>query len=144
VEAKLREIGQELRTVRSGRSNLIDSILPPLVFVLANAIWQFSAAAWSALGVALVILVLRLRRRQRLACAAGGIAGVALAVVLARLLGRAEGFFLPGILSGGLTVLACLTSVIARRPLVAWTSYVARRWPRAWYWHPRVCLPAAR
>jgi hypothetical protein len=29
-------------------------------------------------------------------------------------------------------------SVIAGRPLVAWTSYVARRWPLDWYWHPKV------
>jgi hypothetical protein len=35
-------------------------------------------------------------------------------------------------------VVGCLASVLAGRPLVAWTSYVARRWPLAWYWHPRV------
>jgi hypothetical protein len=27
------------------------------------------------------------------------------------------------------------------RPIVAWTSFIARRWPRDWYWHPKV-LPA--
>jgi len=32
----------------------------------------------------------------------------------------------------------CGVSVLARRPLVAWTSYLARRWPLDWYWHPRV------
>ena len=31
-----------------------------------------------------------------------------------------------------------LASVLVRRPLVAWTSYLARRWPLKWYWHPRV------
>lgn len=24
------------------------------------------------------------------------------------------------------------------RPIVAWTSYIARRWSQDWYWHPRV------
>jgi hypothetical protein len=35
-------------------------------------------------------------------------------------------------------VLLCFGSVVARRPLVALTSYVTRRWPLQWYWHPRV------
>ena len=30
---------------------------------------------------------------------------------------------------------------LIRRPMVAWTSYIARRWPLEWYWHPQV-LPA--
>ena len=138
MATKLREIGEELRTVLAGRSNLLDSIVPPLAFVVANNLSGFTVAAWSAVGVALAFLAYRLLRRQRLAYAAGGIGGVLLAIVLARLLGRAEGYFLPGILSGGLTVLACLVSVVARRPLVAWTSFVTRRWPLPWYWHPSV------
>jgi hypothetical protein len=138
MATKLREIGEELRTVLAGRSNLLDSIVPPLAFVVANNLSGFTVAAWSAVGVALAFLAYRLLRRQRLAYAAGGIGGVVLAIVLARLLGRAEGYFLPGIFSGGLTVLACLVSVIARRPLVAWTSFVTRRWPLPWYWHPSV------
>ena len=132
MATKLREIGEELRTVLAGRSNLLDSIVPPLVFIVANAVWGFAVAAWSAVGVGLAFTVYRLLRRQRLAYAAGGIGGVVLAIALVRLLDRAEGFFLPGILSGGGTVLACLVSVIARRPLVAWTSYLTRRWPLPW------------
>ena len=53
--------------------------------------------------------------------------------------GRAEGFFLPGILSGALTALLCLVSVRIKRPLVAWISYITRRWPLEWYWHSKVC-----
>jgi hypothetical protein len=138
MRAKLREIGQELRTVLHGRSRLVDSILPPLVFALANALWGLGVAAGGALAVALALVLARLLRRQRLAYAAGGLGAVLVATTLAWLLGRAEGYFLPGILSGALTVVACLASVIMRRPLVAWTSHVARGWPLDWYWHPRV------
>ncbi|MBN1641104.1 MAG: DUF3159 domain-containing protein [Anaerolineae bacterium] len=138
MREKLREIGEELRMVLRGRSTLVDAIVPPLVFVIANAIWGLAVAAWAAAVVALGFVLVRLLRRQRLAYAAGGLGGVGVAIALAWLLGRAEGYFLPGILSGGLTVLACLASVIARRPLVAWTSHIARRWPLSWYWHPRV------
>lgn len=29
-------------------------------------------------------------------------------------------------------------SILAGKPMVAWTSYLARRWPWGWYWHPQV------
>jgi hypothetical protein len=35
-------------------------------------------------------------------------------------------------------VLLCLASLALGQPLVAWTSHVVRRWPREWYWHPKV------
>lgn len=136
--SKLREIGEELRLVFRGRSNLSDAILPPLVFLLANAVFDFRVALWSSLLVALGITAVRLLRRQPLGYAFGGIGAVVVAILIALLLGRAEGYFLPNIISGALTVLACLVSVLVRRPLVAWTSTVTRRWPLGWYWHPQV------
>jgi hypothetical protein len=57
---------------------------------------------------------------------------------IARFIGSASGFFLPGIISGVFTVIVCLVSVILMRPMVAWTSFIARRWPLDWYWHPKV------
>jgi hypothetical protein len=135
---KLSEILEELRMVLAGRSNILDSILPPLFFVLLNAIWDMQVAIWVSLGLAVVIAIYRLFRRQSLLYALGGAGGVALAVGVAHLLGRAEGFFLPTIISGAFTTLLCLVSVLAGRPLVAFTSFVARRWPLDWYWHPKV------
>lgn len=135
---KLSEILEELRMVLAGRSNILDSILPPLFFVLLNAIWDMQVAIWVSLGLAVVIAIYRLFRRQSLLYALGGAGGVALAAGVAHLLGRAEGFFLPTIISGAFTTLLCLVSVLAGRPLVAFTSFVARRWPLDWYWHPKV------
>jgi len=135
---KIGELLEELRLVLAGRSNVLDSILPPLVFLIVNAFLGFEAAMWGSLVIASLITLLRLRRRQPLWYALGGFAGVAFAVLVSRVLGRAEGFFLPGIISGALTVAVCLLSVLARRPAVAWTSYLVRRWPLGWYWHPRV------
>jgi hypothetical protein len=63
---------------------------------------------------------------------------VGLAIALAYLLGSSEGYFLPGIVNGGLTVALALVSLLIRKPMVAWTSYLARRWPLDWYWHDRV------
>lgn len=136
--SKIRELVEEFRLVFAGRSNLADSIVPPVVFLIINALLGFGVAAWGSLAIASLITVFRLSRRQPLWYAFGGLGAVVLAIVVARLLGRAEGYFLPGMITGGVTIIGCLASVMAGRPLVAWTSYVARRWPWDWYWHPRV------
>jgi hypothetical protein len=135
---KVREILEELRMVLSGRSNFLDSLLPPLFFVLLNLIWGVQVAIWASLGLAVVIAIYRLFRRQTLLYALGGAGGVAVAAGVAYLLGRAEGFFLPTIISGAVTFLLCLVSVLVGRPIVAFTSFIARRWPLNWYWHPQV------
>ena len=135
---KFREILEELRMVLAGRSSFLDSLLPPLFFVLLNLIWGVQVAIWASLGLAVLIAIYRLFRRQSLLYALGGAGGVAIAAGVAYLLGRAEGFFLPTIISGAVTVLLCLVSVLAGRPIVAFTSFIARRWPLNWYWHPKV------
>jgi hypothetical protein len=138
VMAKVREILEELRMVLAGRSGFVDSLLPPLFFVILNALWGVQVASWASLALAGIIAVYRLLRRQSLLYALGGAGGVAVAALIAHLLGRAEGFFLPTIISGAFTVLLCLVSVLVGRPIVAFTSFVARRWPLNWYWHPKV------
>jgi hypothetical protein len=67
-----------------------------------------------------------------------GMAGVVVAAGLSWSLGRAEAYFLPGIVSNAFTILLCLVSVVVRRPMVALTSHLARRWPARWYRHPKV------
>ncbi len=137
-ESKLEELWDELRTVLTGRNKILDSILPPLVLVIVNALAGFRPAIWSALVAAGLFTIYRLVQRQSLGYALGGLGAVVLAVLIALVLNRAEGFFLPNILTGGLTVLVCGVSTALGRPMVSWTSYVARHWPLTWYWHPRV------
>ena len=135
---KVRELRAEFRTVFSGRGNVTDSIVPPLIFVVMNAVLGLQYAVVGSLAFVLFITVVRLSRRQPLRYALGGVGGILLAVAVAQLLGRAEGYFLPAIVTGGGTLVVCMVSVIVRRPLVAWTSHLARGWPLAWYWHPKV------
>ncbi|MCQ3936104.1 MAG: hypothetical protein DPW18_03535 [Chloroflexi bacterium] len=134
---KARELLEEFRAV-TGRVGLLDTILPPIFFLLLNGLAGFTAAMISALGLSFVIAILRLRRGESIVYALAGLGSVALAIALAFLLGRSEGFFLPSIVNGGLTVALALVSLIIRKPIVAWTSYLARRWPLDWYWHDRV------
>jgi hypothetical protein len=134
---KARELLEEIRAV-TGKVGLLDTILPPILFLLLNGLAGFTPAMIGALGLSVLMAILRLRRGQSLLYALGGMGSVGLAIALALLLGRSEGFFLPGIVNGGLTVALTLVSLLIRKPIVAWTSHLARRWPLDWYWHEHV------
>jgi Protein of unknown function (DUF3159) len=138
MKDKLRELLEEFKTVFAGRSNVADSIIPPVIFLIVNSVWGLEYAMWVSLAIAVAITVLRLSRRQPLRYAAGGLGGVVLAIVVAQLMGKTKGYFVPQLITGGLTVMICIVSVVAGRPLVAWTSYIARGWPSEWYLHPQV------
>jgi hypothetical protein len=135
---KLQELSQEFRSVVVGGSNLVDTLIPTLSFLIVNGVFGFEVAMWTSLVMAAIITGLRLWRREPLQYAVGGLGSVLFAIALSRVVGRAEGYFLPAIASGALVFIVTLASVVVRRPLVAWTSYLARRWPLEWYWHPRV------
>ncbi len=135
---RIRELVDEFRQTVLGRPGVLDTFLPPFIFVLIRLLLGFAYAVAAALILAIVVGALRLRRGQPVWFALAGVAGVGVAAFLSRSTGSEGGYYLPGILSGCATALVCLVSVIVRRPLVAWTSHLARRWPRDWYWHPRV------
>lgn len=139
---KVHELKEELAGVLSGRgSRLLDSFAPLLVFLIITPLFGLNIAIYAALGLAGLFALLRILRRESLVYALGGLGGVSLAAVFALLSGSGRGFFLPGLISGTVTVVLCVVSVALNRPVVAWTSFVTRRWPLEWYWHPRV-LPA--
>ena len=133
---KVSELVNEFRSVLGGR--LIDAILPPLLFLIENAIWGLQTAMWTALGLSIILGIRRIRRGESLTFGLLGAFSVLLAIGLVTLLGRAESFFLPGLISGGLTVALCLISLLIKRPLTAWSSFISRRWTLDWYWHPRI------
>ena len=122
----------------AGRSHVIDAIVPPVAFLVLNAVLGFTVASWGAMGVAVALGLVRLVRGEPWGYAVGGLAATALALVSALVSDRAEGYFLPNLINGGLTTLICLVSVLVGRPLVALSSHLARGWPLAWYWHPEV------
>ena len=137
-QSKWHELLEEIRTVFTGRNSFFDAILPPIIFLLINGLVGFQAAMWSALILSAGIAILRIVRKQSLTYALAGVGSVAVAIGLALYLGKSEGFFLPGLISGSMTLLLTILSLVIRRPMVAWTSYIARRWPLDWYWHPQV------
>ncbi|MBK8783264.1 MAG: DUF3159 domain-containing protein [Anaerolineales bacterium] len=137
-QQKWRELLDELRTVFAGRNSFLDAILPPILFLLVNGLVGFQAAMWSALLLSVIIAAARVIRKQPLLYALAGVGSVGIAIGIAWFLGKSEGFFLPGLISGSMTLLLTIVSLVIRRPMVAWTSYLARRWPLDWYWHEKV------
>ena len=139
---KVKELQEEITLVFSGRGlRLVDSFVPLLVFLLANPVVGLNAALWGALAAAALFALIRIVKKETLVYSLGGLGGVLLAAVFVNLSGSESGFFLPGLISGAVTVVLCVVTVAINRPMVAWTSYIARRWPLDWYWHPQV-LPA--
>jgi hypothetical protein len=135
------EIVEELRRMFFGSRPIADAVLAPLVFVAANQAAGLAAGAALAVASGIAVTLVRLFRRSSVRFALAGLAGTAAAASFAVWSGSAEAFFVPGIISGALTALVALISIMARRPMVAWTSMLVRRWPFAWYRHPQV-LPA--
>ena len=135
---KFSELIQELRDVVLDSRGVIDIVLPPLLFLVLVTWVDFTAAIWGSLTLAVILLVRRLFLRQPVTSAIFGIVGVLLSFALVQILNREEGFFLPNILTGIGMVIIAIGSIAAGKPMVAWTSRLARRWPWGWYWHPQV------
>lgn len=139
---KLQELFSELKFVLSGKGNQwLDSLFPIIVFLIVLPIAGDEISLIIGLGISSIFLILRLIKRDSLVYTLGGLGSVLLAWIFIRLSGTETGFVLPGLISGAITIVICVVSVMFNRPLVAWTSYIARRWPLEWYWHPKV-LPA--
>jgi hypothetical protein len=136
--SKAREVVEEFRTVAFGRGAMLDAILPGLAFLLTNALRDSRAAMLAAVLMAGALTGLRAARRQPLTYALLGLGAAALAFLVAQATQRAEVFFLPDLITNAALFAASLASIVLKRPLVAWTSLLARRWPRGWYWHPRI------
>lgn len=143
-DTTLREIQDELRSLLEGRAGIVDGILAPIVFVVANAIAGMPGAAYAGVSVAVLVVLVRLARRNDLRYAVSGLFGTGIAIALALRSGDAQDYFLPGIISGVATTAIAVGSIVARRPMVAYLSWVTRQWPLEWYWHPRVRPAYAR
>jgi hypothetical protein len=103
-----------------GPLGMVETSLPAVAFVAAYVASgsDTNTAAAVAVGLALVLAVARLVRRESPRHALSGLVGVAFAGFVATRSGRAEDFFLPGLLANALYAGACIVSIAARRPLV--------------------------
>lgn len=103
-----------------GPTGMAESALPALAFVTAyTATGQdLRVSAAVAVGFAGLLAVVRLARREPVRHALSGLLGVAFAAFVATRSGRAEDFFLPGLLANAAYALVFAGSIAVRRPLV--------------------------
>src|SRR5215207_1030686 len=103
-----------------GPLGVLETALPAVAFVAAYSAsgQDTNTAAVVAVALAVVLAVARLARRESPRHALSGLFGVALAGFVATRSGRAEDFFLPGLLANAAYASALLISLAVRRPLV--------------------------
>lgn len=115
-----------------GVSGVIYSSLPVVVFVAVSSLSGLWAAIASALGVAALVLLWRLIRRESTQPAFSGFFGVAICALIAYLVGQSKGYFLLGIWMSLLWAVAFAGSVLIRRPLVGYAWSWATGRDRGW------------
>jgi len=118
-----KDLDEEQRTdlisALGGPQGIADSSAPALAFVIAyTATERISTAAWTAIAVGAVFAGVRILRREPLQFALAGFVGVAIAAFVADRTGRAEDFFLPGLLLNAGYATAYLVSIAIRWPLL--------------------------
>jgi hypothetical protein len=116
-----------------GARGMIESALPFIAFTIAWVLTrQLYPAIAAAVGVALLMAVIRLVQRQSIKYVVQAVIPTAIAVLIATRTGRAQDVFLPGILyNGALAVISVLTVVVGK-PLVGFVIGAAVGDPTGW------------
>ncbi|MFJ4918367.1 DUF3159 domain-containing protein [Streptomyces sp. NPDC088725] len=102
-----------------GLRGMVETVLPGLLFVTIFTINKnLHTSAIAAVAVSLVLLVVRLARRDTVKHAFSGVFGVAFGVLFAMMTGNAKDFYLPGMIYTLGLALAYLISTLAGMPLM--------------------------
>jgi hypothetical protein len=115
-----------------GVSGMIYSSLPVLVFVGTSRLLGLSAAVGAALGIATLILLWRLIRRESAQPAVSGLIGVVVCALIAYMVGESKGYFLLGIWTSLLWAAVFGVSILIRRPVVGYIWSWLHGHDRAW------------
>lgn len=99
---------------------MVETSVPAVAFVAAYAISgsDTELSAIVAVALAVVMAISRLARRETPQHALSGLFGVGLAAIFATKTGKAENFYLPGLLANAGYAAAFLVSILVRWPLV--------------------------
>lgn len=103
-----------------GWRGIIDSGLPTMVFITAYIITSqdLRPSVMAAVIAGLLIVAWRLIRREPLQQVGAGLIGLAVSAIFTWKTGRAENFFLPGLLTNLAYGAAFLVSILVRWPLL--------------------------
>jgi Protein of unknown function (DUF3159) len=115
-----------------GVSGLIYSSLPVVVLVPVSTMFGLTAAICAALGVAALVLIWRLVRRESVQPAVSGFIGVGISALIAYLVGASKGYFLLGIWGSLIYAAVFALSIVFRRPLAGYVWSWVNGHDRSW------------
>ena len=109
-----------LAEATGGPLGMLETAVPAVAFVVtytfSGSDTNLSAAV--AVGLALLLTVARLIRHESPQQALSGLVGVGFAAFIATRSGKAENFFLPGLLLNAVNASALIISILVRWPLI--------------------------
>ena len=111
---------QSIKDAFGGRSGMLDTGLPAVVFVIAYTAssQDMRLAIISALAVGVVLALIKLVQRRPVQHAVAGLAGVIVSAYIASKTGEARNFFVPGLFINAGYALAYAVSALVRWPLI--------------------------
>ncbi len=127
----IHEIKEELRSVLKGKT--LDTLLPPLVFLITYQFLTIYYAVGISLGIALLLTGWRIMRRASVLYSLLGLAGIGFATLIAILMGNVNDYFLPGIIGSVLLAFVTFISLVLKRPLTLLLSHITRGWTFQWF-----------
>ncbi|MFB7618236.1 MULTISPECIES: DUF3159 domain-containing protein [unclassified Kitasatospora] len=117
--AASKEAAESVMQAFGGVRGMVDMTLPGLVFIVTyNITHQVPAAAWAALGLSALFVVARLAKRETVQHAFSGVFGVAIGAWISMKTGKAENFYLPGLLWSVGYCIGLAVSALVRWPLI--------------------------
>lgn len=109
-----------LANALGGAKGLVDSSLPTVAFIMLFTVVkvELMQAVYAALATAGVLAVIRLLQKNSLQQVLSGLVGIAIAAWFVSRTGRAEDYFLPGLLTNLAYGVGILLSILLRFPAV--------------------------
>lgn len=113
------DLTKDLVTAMGGEMGVVETALPAIAFTAVYSFFGTNPAAITAVVLALILTIARLTKRESPRRALSGLVGVAFAAFIAARSGKAENFYLPGLLLNAAYASAFLVSLALRKPLIA-------------------------
>ena len=127
----LKDIIDELIYVLKG--NTLDILIPPILFYLTLTFLSLIYALVISLLFAVVMLTIRLYKKEKWYYALGGIAGTTFAAIMVYINNNASNFFLPDLIGTGVFIIVTIVSLIIKKPLAMLASHITRGWDIDWF-----------
>lgn len=135
----------QLAKALGGKRGVVESALPMATFTITYvSTHELKIAIGASVGLAVVMLVLRIAQKQPTQFVLNSFFGILIAATFASRSGKAEDAFLPGILYNAAYSVGMITSILLRAPLVGFLVGALVGDPTGWRKDPALVRLCAR